>query len=936
MDNASTIEKQLLSLIYTFLSEMDAQRALSRITINASIEKDLGIDSLGRVELLHRIEDSFSIHLSEKTLGEAETIQDLVQAILSANPPKKTSNHQFNSVLTKINIDVTNEKSLVSVLKKYAQTDPDRPHIYLQDEHGNEKVITYGLLFSMSESIAKGLIKNGLQKSDTVAIMLPTCEQFFFAFFGILLAGGIPVPMYPPFRLDRIEEYATRGADILRNAEAKILITYSKTKTLGKLLRTFVPSLKQVITTESLIIEAGTLKNIVINNNDIALIQYTSGSTGYSKGVVLTHENLLANIKAFGQGMNVTSKDVAVSWLPLYHDMGLIGAWLGNLYHGIPIVIMSPLTFLMRPERWLWAIHYHRATLSGGPNFAYELCVRKIDDKSIKGLDLSSWRIAANGAEAVNPNTIRRFSKKFSHYGFNSQAYFPVYGLAETAVALTFPPLNREPRIETIDREIFEKKLSIKPADKDKKNYLEFVSCGKALPKHKIQIVDDSQKPLQENEIGHIQFQGPSSMQGYLANEKDTQAIYHDGWWDTGDLGYISGDELFVTGRKKDLIIKAGRNISPEAIENATSQVDEVRKGCVVAFGIKDDTLGTEQLIIVAETKVTQTHRKESISKKIITHIATVLGIPPDQVLLVSPGTVPKTSSGKLQRSACKQNYLNNKLTKKRLPALMQITKLYIMKTVSMAHDLCKKILHGIYSCYAILLMLVIVPFIWLIIIFLPKILAEKCCKLCAKIIFLLFLCPVYVHNKKLLTSCSPMIFIANHTSYLDAILLLSVVPTGSLFIGKKELLKNYLINSFYKKIGFITVDRIDFSQNIEDAKHIAKELKNKKSIIIFPEGTFTKQAGIRPFKLGAFKLAVETKTSICPIAIKGSRYILGDGHYFPKPGAVTLTVLPALQANNDSWSEVIRLSREVRKVIAKYSGERQLDLMSATLPDKH
>ena len=180
MDNASTIEKQLLSLIYTFLSEMDAQRALSRITINASIEKDLGIDSLGRVELLHRIEDSFSIHLSEKTLGEAETIQDLVQAILSANPPKKTSNHQVNSVLTKINIDVTKEKSLVSVLKKYAQTDPDRPHIYLQDEHGNEKVITYGLLFSMSESIAdkKGQRKPWIASFTVITVFMSALLWF--------------------------------------------------------------------------------------------------------------------------------------------------------------------------------------------------------------------------------------------------------------------------------------------------------------------------------------------------------------------------------------------------------------------------------------------------------------------------------------------------------------------------------------------------------------------------------------------------------------------------------------------------------------------------------------------------------------------------------------------------------------------------------------
>ena len=267
--------------------------------------------------------------------------------------------------------------------------------------------------------------------------MQPTNPGFFYTFAGVLLANCIPVPIYPPLRPHQIEAYAKQEAKILRNAEVRMLVTFHEAEHLSKLLRAFIPSLKHVTTVNSLLKNDEKASFFGAKADDFALIQYTSGSTSAPKGVLLTHQNLLSNIRTFGEFGHMNHQDVLVSWVPLYHDLGLIGMWLSSLYHGIPLVVMSPLTFLTRPERWLWAIHYHRGTISGGPNFAYELCIRKIEPEQIEGLDLSSWRAAVNAAEAIQPKTMERFTEKFAPYGFKPEAYRPAYGLAESTVCLT-------------------------------------------------------------------------------------------------------------------------------------------------------------------------------------------------------------------------------------------------------------------------------------------------------------------------------------------------------------------------------------------------------------------------------------------------------------------------------------------------------------------
>lgn len=923
------IESELLSITQQMLSELQAERALQAISLNASFDRDLGMDSLGKVELFQRVEKAFAVQLPVKAMAEVENLQGLV-SIIQKSPSIQTPEKKAQTYVPKleaISLNLEAAKTYPEVLLAYVNKEPMRPQLYLQNEMGEEKVITYGELFSEAQKVAQGLYNLGIQPGEAIAIMLPTSDEFFFAFLGVLLLGAVPVPIYPPFRPDRIEEYAKREAKILHNAQARILITFTHAAILSNILQPFIPSLKAVVTLKNLQAKVENLPSCPTDADDPALIQYTSGSTGDPKGVLLHHKNILANIRAIGKGLHIKPNDVAVSWLPLYHDMGLM-SWLTSLYFGAPITILSPLTFLTRPERWLWTIHYHRATVSGGPNFGYELCAKKIKPTDIEGLDLSSWNYAFSGAEPISPKTLERFSKKFAPFGFKKDTFAPVYGLAEGTVGLTFPPKSRPPLIDKIERHAFEKDHLAIPTQK--KDFLEFVACGQPLEQHEIRIVDDSGNPLKDRTVGNLQFKGPSSMQGYFNNVAATQKIYHNGWWETGDLGYIAEGDLYITGRKKDLIIKAGRNLYPQEVEEIVGLVPGIRKGCVAAFGVHDNVTATEKLIVVAETYEQNKQAQQKIRQAVIENMGISLGIPPDGVILVPPKTIPKTSSGKLQRSACKQAYVEKKLVQTPLPVKVQFAKL---ATASLFHrlvDWMHKLGKVLYLFYLVIVVCFTLPFVWLSLFIFPTSIAREITRFSARLFSRLAGCPVTIEGKSNLEETHPVIFVSNHASYIDSILLLGILPSGVLFTTKKELLTTPIMRSFVKKLGFLTVDRMDFIKSLENKKQIEASLTKGNSIVIFPEGTFTYATGLRPFKLGAFTLAAETQTPICPIAIQGTRTILRGDTLLPKPGKIKVTVGKPIIPQGKDWNEIMRLHSAVRSEIAKNCGEPVIDLVIA------
>ncbi|MGB2643848.1 MAG: AMP-binding protein [Candidatus Acidiferrum sp.] len=970
--DASEVRERVLGVIRSLLEELGSRGALPMLSASSQLDRDLGLGSLERVELLARLESAFGVRLPDRVVAEANTPEDLAMALRAA-PGADAQDDEAASALRasisaqKLHFEAPDAgifatETLLDVLRYRAMHDAERAHLLItEDADGKERTatLTFGELYAAAQRCAAELARRGVPAGGRVALMLPTSRAFFVSYAGILLAGAIPVPIYPPFRADRIEEYAARQSAILQNAGVCLLLTFHQVEAVAKLLKPRVRSLAEVADAEKLIETAdkapppspGALPlhltgSRVRKSSDIALLQYTSGSTGNPKGVVLTHANLLANIRAIGEAVELGPGDVGVSWLPLYHDMGLIGAWLTLLHFGIPLAVMSPLAFLTRPERWLKAFQKYGGTISAAPNFAYELCVRKIADKDIEGVDLSRWRSALNGAEPVNPDTLTRFAERFAGHGFRREAQLPVYGLAEASLAVTVPPLNRGPLIDRIERDIFTAEGRAVPASEGDATAIAFVSSGKPVPRHDVRIVDAGGKEVADRTEGFLWFRGPSATSGYYQNAEATEKLLPLGpstgdgeypWVNSGDRAYRADGEIYVTGRVKDIIIKGGRNLYPHEVEELAARAEGIRKGCVVAFGVKDEASGTEKLIVVAESRERDAARRAAITAAVTEQVSQGLGLPPDKVELIPPGSIPKTSSGKLRREETKQLYLAGKLSQGKAPAWLQIARLAAASAARTAGGelwaggrRALEFLYGLY--FAVVFLLWIVP-AWTIVNFIHDYRkAGRFTSKALKVLFALIGCRVRVIGKEYVDAPGAKVYASNHTSYFDVLPLMLGLGVPYHFVAKMEVGSMPFIGTFLQKMGHTKFDRSDPQSRLRQSEEMETLLHEGESIFVFPEGTFTGEDGVRPFQLGAFKAAVAAGVPIVPVSLSGTRKILRDGNYLPRPGSVTITVSPpilpramseaAKADESTAWHELIRLRDTTRETIAGYSGE--------------
>jgi 1-acyl-sn-glycerol-3-phosphate acyltransferase len=917
VSDPQTIERTVLDIVEELVGELRGSSARPTVTLDASLDRDLGLGSLERVELRLRLEQAFGVLLPDAIM-ETETPRAIASAVRSAGPSTPAVVLEPPAPPAPGTPSPASLRTLADVLRWQAEVDPGRVHIFLREGDGRERPITYEELRARAAAVAAGLYARGLRRGDAVGLMLRTEEDFFYAFFGTLLAGGVPVPIYPPARLDRLEEYAQRHAGILRNAEARMLITFRQVERVAGALAARVPSLDGVTVVERLAMPGAEAPAIRLVPEDPALVQYTSGSTGEPKGVLLSHANILANIRAIARGIAIGPDDVGVSWLPLYHDMGLIGSWLAALSFGIPIVIVSPLAFLSRPARWLWALHAHRGTLSAAPNFAFELCVRKVSDAEIRGLDLSSWRAAFNGAEPVSPETIERFIRRFAPHGFRAEAMCPVYGLAESSAALTVPPLTRGPWVERVSRGPFERSREARPASPDDPNPLRFVSCGRALPEHEVRIVDAEGRPVRERVEGRVQFRGPSVTAGYVRNAEATRAVLQDGWMDSGDLGYLAGGELFITGRRKDLIIKGGRNLHPQEVEEVVGDTAGIRKGCVAAFGVAEPAIGTERLVVVAESRQTTPEARAQLQAAVVERVVDVLGIPPDTVVISVPGSVRKTSSGKVRRSATREAYLGGQLEIRR-SAWRQWAGLLVTDLWVRGRRLADRGRALGYTGYVGVLLLLTLPALWAHVVLLPAGRAvARLVRAWCRLVLRLGGCPLRVEGLENLPSTGPVVLAANHASYIDSIVLSAALPGDFRFVAKRELVTTPLVARVIRKVGHLPVERTDLSRSVADAERVTAVLRRGASLLFFPEGTFLRQAELLPFKLGAFKAAVEARCPVIPIAIRGTREILPAYEWLLRPGPITISIGSPIRPEDGGWKEMVRLRDAARAEIAR------------------
>ncbi|WP_415884341.1 AMP-binding protein [Neptuniibacter sp. QD34_54] len=928
----------VLHIVKQVAAELHPNQHFSNtLNLDSSLDQDFSFDSLGKVELLLRLEQEFRVALPESLLNRADTPRDLFNAIL--NSQARTKNcalpelEQVQLELKDTGIAPELAETLLDVLEWQNQHHPDQVHITLYDPEGEGQTISYIQLKTEALKVAAGLQALGLQPQAPVVLMLPTGAEYFYCFFGILYAAGIPCPIYPPGRKSQIEEHLNRHASIVRNSGAEIMITPEDALPFAALLRNQVTSLNHLVTPENLQQHVGELTLPKIHPRDIAFLQYTSGSTGTPKGVILTHANLLANVRAMGEAVQADANDVFVSWLPLYHDMGLIGAWFASLYHSAHLVIMSPLSFIARPQRWLEAIHRYHGTLSASPNFGYEHCSRLVDPKDYQHLDLSSWRCAFNGAEAVSPQTLETFCHRFSCLGFSARSMMPVYGLAENSVGLAFPPLARGAKLDCINRDRFSLTGYADPVSSADPSAISIVNCGQVIPGHQLRVADSRNRELPDRQEGHVQFKGPSATSGYYRNPEKTAGLFKGDWLETGDLGYIVDGELYITGRQKDLIILAGRNIHPSELENVVSELEGVRKGGVVAFGSQSEEFGTERLIIVAETRLKAADALNAIRSKINQASLDLLGLPADEICLVAPNQILKTSSGKVRRAACKALYESNQLGKRTGNIRLQWLKIGLASIRGKLTRFFLDVLDYAFAGYCWLvfttLALVFTP---IALLFSKLDLRWDALSLCIRLMCMLTTIKVKVEGlENLPAKGQPSVFVANHASYLDGYLILGFLPRAVRFVAKAELKSNKLVAFLLNKIGVEFVERFNAEQGYADITRLSEDTIEKRSLFFFPEGTFSRVPGLRSFHLGAFITACQKKLPVIPIGIRGSRNILRADSWFPRRGHIIISIgKPIYEPPEEGvspWQSAIKMRDLTRVEILKLTGE--IDLKS-------
>ena len=918
------LQFQLLEIVRGLAEELNPQHKLVvEISLDSDLDRDLGLDSLGRAELLLRISKAFKVSLPDKLLAEANSPRVLLDAVQEAGPAVSLFDQSIISspVLPRIEAPSSVE-TLVDVLEYHARTHPERPHLRLLSGDDQEDQLSYSDLHNAALRISYGLGLRDVVEGDRVAIMLATHLSFFEAFFGVLYAGGVPVPMYPPFNRSQVEEHLRRQAGILKNADIEVLIISEDMQRVGSLLFGLAENLRHIETVAVLSSEGMLDAPVRTGPEAMALIQYTSGSTGDPKGVVLSHANLLANIRSMGEAMEISSSDIFISWLPLYHDMGLIGAWLGPLYYGFLTVIMSPLTFLANPSRWLRTISRYRATLSAAPNFAYELCCKNIHDEDLAGIDLGSLRMTLNGAEAVSAVTIRRFSERFAACGFKPEMMWPVYGMAENSVGLAFPPIGRKPRIERIGRTALARDGVANPADSKDDTALTMVACGQPIPRHEIRIVDETGREVADRHEGQLQFRGPSATTGYFRNDEKNRTLFSGDWLDSGDRAYLANGDVYITGRIKDMIIKAGRNIYPHEIEELVGQIEGVRKGCVAAVAGTDQQTGTERLVLVVETRLADDDEKARLRKRIIEVCTDTLNMPPDVVELVPPHAVLKTSSGKIRRAATRELYETGFLTSHKKGLWLQILALALSGMTSRIRRFSQRIIGTLYAGYWWAILVLVAIFAWLVVMLLPiRNWRHRIVHKCARLFLWLTGTMPRVRIQEPVPEHGAML-VANHSSYLDSLVILAAIPGQLAFVAKEELSRQWVAGPFLRRLGAVFVRRNIASEGVEDTAHELEVAQSGVRIVSFPEGTMARMPGLHGFRLGTFVAAVQSGLPVIPLTLRGTRSVLRSEQWFPRWGEIEVDIGTAIWPKGSDFAAAINLRDKARAIILDKCGE--------------
>ncbi len=546
-------------------------------------------------------------------------------------------------------------------LKTLHSRTPERVAVYLQFSSFEDVPITYDQLLRGANAYASALVREGVKPGEVVVLILQHGEDLIYAFWGTILHGAIPSIM--PFLTEKLspERYRADLTTLISVTRPAAIITYPEFA--GEVRRALEAgdSVRSVIVMDQLQkqtdLDFDVLAGFSRKPEDIALLQHSSGTTGLQKGVALSHQAVFNQLDAYGQSLSLNEKDVIVSWLPLYHDMGLIAGFIMPVLSGVPLVLMSPFDWVRAPYRLMQSVSKYRGTLTWLPNFAYNFSAQKIRDRHLEGVDISSLRAIINCSEPVRWESHQAFYERFKEYGLKHEALQTSYAMAENVFSVTQSLLGSAPVVDEIDRDAFMLERVAKSL-LDGRPSMKMMSSGRPLANVKVKIVNERGDELPERKIGEIALRSDCMLNGYYNRPDLSEKAFLDGWYLTGDYGYISTGELFVSGRKKDMIIVGGKNVYPQDLEMLTYEIPGVHAGRSVAFGMFDETQGTEEVVIIAEVDSEDADEQQNVADAIRLHVTKNSAIALRYVKVVGPKWILKTSSGKTARSANKEKFL--------------------------------------------------------------------------------------------------------------------------------------------------------------------------------------------------------------------------------------------------------------------------------------
>ncbi|MFH1186112.1 MAG: AMP-binding protein [Chloroflexota bacterium] len=551
--------------------------------------------------------------------------------------------------------------TLAERLLEHVQRSPDQPAISIQHAGRPDLALSYSQLWKGAARYAQAYEREALVPGEVVILVLQHGEDLVYAFWGAVVHGAVPAIM--PFLTEKLspEQYRNDLRALISVTRPAAVVTYPE----------FEPHVREALATDGVVravvstqdVKGTTDDDAVFNAftsraaNEIVLLQHSSGTTGLQKGVALSHRAVLNQLDAYGRTLEIRPEDVIVSWLPLYHDMGLIAGFLLPILSGIPLVLSSPFDWVRAPWRLLQAVSRYRGTLSWLPNFAYNFMAQKVRDRDVEGVDLASWRTIVNCSEPVRWESHKAFFNRFEKYGLHWESLQTSYAMAENVFGVTQSEIRGEPEVEDLDREAFMEARVARPAVGGKPA-MRIMSSGKPLPNTRVRVVDDRGAPLPDSRVGEIAIQSDCMLTGYYNRPDADKEAFHDGWYLTGDYGYLSRGALYVAGRKKDMIIVGGKNIYPQDLEALSYEVPGIHPGRSVAFGVFDEELGTEDVCMVAEADTDDAIQQHRLEGLIRGHVTRNSAIALRQVRVVGPKWILKTSSGKVARGANREKFL--------------------------------------------------------------------------------------------------------------------------------------------------------------------------------------------------------------------------------------------------------------------------------------